>query len=148
MSVEISVVIFFVTRLPLHILSIYIDITSNTYLPENTFRNGSRLDAISDPAAAFSSPFIKSDRKMILVLYVNPILQIMSLSNSALNPICYCMMSHAVKHIFTVLRQKFRRRGQNKGGSMPLSQRAIPLNHSMKMPMNQRNSFALPDPIH
>lgn len=145
---SISVIVFFITRLPLNILSIYIDITSNTYLPENTFRNTSRLDGMEDAAAALSSHLDKSERKMLLVLYVNPILQLMSLSNSALNPLCYCMMSHAVKHIFTVLRQKFRRRNQNKAVSLPLSQRAIPLNHSMKMAPPQRNSFALPDNIH
>jgi hypothetical protein len=58
---------------------------------------------------------------MFLVLYVNPIFQLFSLSNSAINPLCYCFMSHAVKHIFTLFQQKLRR-GQKKASSLTLVQ--------------------------
>lgn len=58
---------------------------------------------------------------MFLVLYVNPIFQLFSLSNSAINPLCYCFMSHAIKHIFTVFQQKLRR-GHKKASSLTLVQ--------------------------
>lgn len=117
------VIVFFVTRLPLNILSIYIDITSNTYLPDNTFANQTNLDSSSfeDAAAAYSAFVKKTESKMFLVLYVTPIFQLFSLSNSAINPLCYCFMSHAVKHIMTLFQQKFRR-GHKKTSSLMLVQ--------------------------
>jgi hypothetical protein len=109
------------TRLPLNILSIYIDITSNTYLPENTYTNQTKSESIEDAAAVYSSHIRKTDKKMFLVHYVNPIFQLFSLSNSAINPLCYCFMSHAMKHIFTLFQQKLRR-GQKKASSLTLVQ--------------------------
>ena len=113
-------IVFFLTRLPLNILSIYIDITSNTYLPENTFPNQTKSDSYEEANAVYSS-YVKADRKMYLVHYVNPIFQLFSLSNSAINPLCYCFMSHAVKHIFTLFQQKLRR-GHKKTSSLTLVQ--------------------------
>jgi hypothetical protein len=92
-------------------------------------------------AAVFSSHVTNTDKKMILVLYVNPILQLFSLSNSAINPLCYCIMSHAAKHIFTLIRQKLRRRGQKKASS--LAQRPVAANQSMKMMIQHRNSLGI-----
>ena len=109
---------FFLTRLPLNILSIYIDITSNTYLPENTHANLSQYSTVDD-MTAYASYVKRMDKKMFLVLYVNPIFQLFSLSNSAINPLCYCVMSHAVKHIFTLFQKKIRR-GQKKASSLTL----------------------------
>jgi hypothetical protein len=105
----------------LNILSIYIDITSNTYLPENTFANRTKSELIEDAAAAYSSYAKNTDEKMFLVHYVNPIFQLFSLSNSAINPLCYCVMSHAVTHFFTIFQQKFRR-GNTKASSLILVQ--------------------------
>lgn len=105
----------------MNILSIYIDITSNTYLPENTYTNETKPDSFEDAAAVYSSYVKKTESKMFLVLYVNPIFQLFSLSNSAINPLCYCFMSHAVKHIFTVFQQKIRR-GRKKTSSLMLVQ--------------------------
>ncbi len=140
---RLKVIVFFLTRLPLNILSIYIDITSNTYLPENTFTNRTNLETIEDVAAEFSSHVTKTDKKMTLVLYVNPILQLISLSNSAINPLCYCIMSHAVKNLITVVRQKLRRRGQKKSSSLPLAQRPVAANQSIKMMIQHRNSLGM-----
>ncbi|UJR13978.1 hypothetical protein I4U23_000981 [Adineta vaga] len=111
------VIVFFITRLPIHILSIYIDATSNTYLLENTYTNST----ISNSDAIYSSYASNTDKKMFLVLYVNPIFQLFSLSNSAINPICYCVMSHAVKQIVTLFQQKIRR-NQKKASSLTLVQ--------------------------
>jgi hypothetical protein len=113
------VIVFFITRLPSNILSIYIDITSNTYLPENTYTNTTQSESIGDAVAVYSSYLTTTDKKMFLVLYVNPIFQLFSLSNSAINPICYCVMSHAVKQIITLFQQKIRR-GQKKASSSTL----------------------------
>ena len=120
---DLLVIVFFVTRLPLNILSIYIDITSNTYLPDNTFTNQTSFDSSSfgDAAAVYSAYVKKTESKMFLVLYVNPIFQLFSLSNSAINPLCYCFMSHAVKHIINLFQQKFRR-GRKKTSSLMLVQ--------------------------
>jgi hypothetical protein len=124
-------------------------VTSNTYLPDDNYRNTSQLDTIEDAAMMLSSHVTNTDRKMIPVLYVNPILQLMSLSNSAINPLCYCVMSHAVKHVLTVIRQKLRRRGQNnKTVSLPLSQRPMALNQSMKVVIQPRNSFVIDNNVH
>ena len=146
----VSVIVFFITRLPLNILSIYIDITSNTYLPDSTLRNTSKLEPADEAADLYSSHLMRSDKKMNLVLYVNPILQLMSLSNSAINPLCYCVMSHAVKHIFTVIRQRLRRRGQKKASASGVPQRPIALNQSMKIMAQQqaRNSFGMEEAAH
>ncbi len=106
----------------MNILSIYIDITSNTYLPDNTYTNRTEsFESIEDVAAVYSSFVKTTDRKMFLVLYVNPIFQLFSLSNSAINPLCYCFMSHAVQHIFTIFQQKLRR-GNKKASSLTLVQ--------------------------
>ena len=113
------VTVFFLTRLPFHILSIYIDATSHTYLPEDAYLNGTKSEFGDDVVAAYSSYVDKTDKQMFLVLYLNPIFQLLSLSNSAINPLCYCFMSHAVKHILTFFQQKIRR-GQKKGSSMTL----------------------------
>ena len=85
---------------------------------------------------------------MALVLYVNPILQLMSLSNSVINPLCYCMMSHAVKHIFTLIRQRFRRRGQKKASTIGLAHRGIRMNPLMKVAPPQRHSFPMEEILH
>ncbi len=90
-------------------------------MPENTYTNRTRPESIEDVVAVYSSYVTKTDKKMFLVLYVNPIFQLFSLSNSAINPLCYCFMSHAVKHILTVFRQKLRR-GQKKASSLTLVQ--------------------------
>jgi hypothetical protein len=130
------VVVFFLTRLPLHILTIYIDITSHSFIPPvNTYFN--RTDA----AAVLSSHVNNADKKMTLVWYVNPILQLCSLSNSAINPLCYCVMSHAVKNLITLVRQKLRRRGQKKSAALPLTQRPVAPKHSIKMIINHKNSL-------
>ncbi len=104
----------------MNILSIYIDITSNTYLPENTFINETKSEAIENIYSSYSKN-TDTDKKMFLVLYVNPIFQLFSLSNSAINPLCYCVMSHAVKHILTIFQQKIRR-GNKKASSLTLVQ--------------------------
>lgn len=80
---------------------------------------------------------------MTLVLYINPLLQLFSLSNSAINPLCYCVMSHAVKNIVTLIRQKLRRRGQKKATAIPLTQRPVALNQSLKMMAYRRNSHEI-----
>ncbi|CAF3723185.1 unnamed protein product [Rotaria sp. Silwood1] len=115
------VIVFFITRLPLNILTIYIDITSNTYIPENTYKNTTKLGSNEDQIAFYSSYVSNTDKKMFLVLYVNPIFQLFSLSNSAINPLCYCVMSHAVKHIFILFQEKIRR-GHKKASSLTLVQ--------------------------
>ncbi|CAF1233155.1 unnamed protein product [Adineta steineri] len=115
------VIVFFITRLPIHILSIYIDITSNTYLPENTYKNTTKSEFLDDSIDIYSSYVTNTDNKMFLVLYVNPIFQLFSLSNSAINPLCYCFMSHAVKQIVTLFQQKLRR-NQKKASSLTLVQ--------------------------
>jgi hypothetical protein len=74
-----------------------------------------------DVAAVYSLFHKTTDRKMFLVLYVNPIFQLFSLSNSAINPLCYCFMSHAVQQIFTLFQQKLRR-GHKKASSLTLVQ--------------------------
>jgi hypothetical protein len=137
------VIVFFLTRLPLNILSIYIDITSNTYLPENTFTNRTKPETIEDAAAVYSSHVTNSDKKMTLVLYVNPILQLFSLSNSAINPLCYCVMSHAVKNLITLVRKRLHRRGQKTASPLPLNQRPIAPNQSIKMMLQHRNSLGI-----
>ncbi|CAF1289008.1 unnamed protein product [Rotaria sordida] len=116
------VIVFFITRLPLNILSIYIDVTSNTYLPDNTYTNITKFGFNEDQVAVYSSYVTNTDKKMFLVLYVNPIFQLFSLSNSAINPLCYCVMSHAVKHIFIRFREKIRRGGNKKASSLTLVQ--------------------------
>ena len=84
---------------------------------------------------------------MTLVLYVNPILQLLSLSNSAINPLCYCLMSHGVKNLLTLLRRKLRRRGQKKSSPLPLiNQRPVAPHQSIKMMLQNRNSVVL-DPL-
>ncbi|CAF0767974.1 unnamed protein product [Rotaria sordida] len=135
------VIVFFITRLPLNILSIYIDITSHTYLPENTFTNRTKSEIIDETNVVFSSDVTNADRKMTLVLYVSPILQLISLSNSVINPLCYCVMSHAVKNIIILIRQKLRRRGQNKASALPLTQRPVARNQSVQRMIQHRNSF-------
>ncbi|UJR33212.1 hypothetical protein I4U23_020667 [Adineta vaga] len=127
------VIVFFITRLPSNIVSIYIDITSNTYIPDNSFTNGTKSGTVDNSLIDFLSHVANTDKKMTLVLYVNPILQLFSLSNSAINPLCYCVMSHAVKNLITLIRQKLRRRGQKKASAIPLTQRPIALNQSLKM---------------
>ena len=142
-----SVFVFFLTRLPLNILSIYIDITSNTYLPDNAFSNRTKSENIEEVVAVFSSHVINTDKKMTLVLYVNPILQLLSLSNSAINPLCYCLMSHGVKNLLTLVRRKLRRRGQKKSSPLPLiNQRPVAPHQSIKMILQNRNSVVL-DPL-
>ncbi|CAF0902638.1 unnamed protein product [Adineta ricciae] len=111
------VIVFFITRLPIHILSIYIDATSNTYLLENTYINSTAVD----PESLYSAYTTNTNNKMFLVLYVNPVFQLLSLANSAINPICYCIMSHAVKQIVTLFQQKIRR-SQKKASSLTLVQ--------------------------
>ncbi|CAF3324952.1 unnamed protein product [Rotaria socialis] len=135
------VIVFFVSRLPSNILSIYIDITSNTYLPDNIYTNRTKIETIDDETIDLANDVANSDRKMTLVLYVNPILQLISLSNSVINPLCYCVMSHAVKNIITLIRQKLRRRGQNKSSLLPLTQRPAANNQSMQRMIQHRNSF-------
>ena len=142
------VIVFFITRLPLNILSIYIDITSHTYLPDSTFTNQTKPVTMEDAAAVFSSHVTNTDKKMTLVLYVNPILQLCSLSNSAINPLCYCVMSHAVRNIITLIRQKLRRRGQKKASSLPLTQRPVAANPSIKMMIQHRSSLGNNGLIH
>ena len=83
---------------------------------------------------------------MTLVLYVNPILQLLSLSNSAINPLCYCLMSHGVKNLITLLQRKLRRRGQKKSSPLPLNQRAVAPHQSIKMMLHNRNSILM-DPL-
>jgi preprotein translocase subunit SecF len=139
------VIVFFITRLPLNIVSIYIDLTSHTYIPQSTFSNGTKSETTEDEAAAQTT---NADKKMTLVLYVNPILQLFSLSNSAINPLCYCLMSHAVKNIITLIRQKLRRRGQKKATSIPLTQRPIPPIQSIKMMVHNRNSHGIDGLVH
>jgi hypothetical protein len=99
-------------------------------------------------AAALPSQNVNTDKKMTLVLYVNPILQLCSLSNSAINPLCYCVMSHAVKNLITLVRQKLRRRGQKKSAALPLTQRPVAPNHSIKMMIQHRNSLGNDGLIH
>ncbi|CAF2851474.1 unnamed protein product [Rotaria sp. Silwood2] len=135
------VIVFFITRLPFNILSIYIDITSNTYLPDNTYTNRSKSDTMDNTNVVFSSDVTNTDKKMTLVLYVNPILQLISLSNSVINPLCYCIMSHAVKNIITLIRQKLRRRGQKKASLLPLTQRPVARNQSIQRMIQHRGSF-------
>ncbi|CAF0743370.1 unnamed protein product [Rotaria sp. Silwood1] len=135
------VIVFFITRLPSHILSIYIDITSHTYLPDNTYTNRTKSETMDDTSVVFSSDVTNTDKKMTLVLYINPILQLLSLSNSVINPLCYCVMSHAVKNIITLIRQKLRRRGQKKASSLPLVQRPVIRNQSTQRMIQHRNSF-------
>ncbi|CAF1364010.1 unnamed protein product, partial [Adineta steineri] len=142
------VIVFFITRLPSNILSIYIDITSNSYIPHNTFPNGTKSEIIEDVYKDFLSHVANTDKKMTLVHYVNPILQLFSLSNSAINPLCYCVMSHAVKNVITLIRQKLRRRGEKKASSIPLTQRPGVLNQSLKMMVRRRNSHEIDGLIH
>ena len=111
------VIVFFITRLPIHILSIYIDATSNTYLLGNTYINSTAVD----PESLYAAYTTNTNNKMFLVLYVNPVFQLLSLANSAINPICYCIMSHAVKQIVTLFQQKIRR-SQKKASSLTLVQ--------------------------
>lgn len=102
---------------------------------------------MEDVAAALSSDVTNADKKMTLVLYVNPILQLFSLSNSAINPLCYCVMSHAVKNLITLVRQRLRRRGHKKASpSLPLNQRPVAPNQSIKMMIQNRNSLGM-DPV-
>ncbi len=103
---------------------------------------------MEDAAAAISSHVTNADKKMTLVLYVNPILQLLSLSNSAINPLCYCVMSHAVKNLITLIRQKIRRRGQKKAASVPAGQRVVAPNQSIKMIIKHRNSFGIDGLVH
>ena len=117
----ILVIIFFVTRLPFNILSIYIDITSHTYIPETLFTNKSNLEISEDKIDALSSKVRNTDKKMKLVLYVEPVFRFISLSNSALNPLCYCLMSHAVKNIMIFIRRKFRKSERRQALSLPLT---------------------------
>ncbi len=113
---------FFVTRLPLNILTIYIDITSNTYIPNNTYVNTTVSGSTGDNRTSeYASDVKNMEKKMFLVLYLNPIFQLFSLSNSAINPLCYCVMSHAVKHVFMIFQQKLRR-GNKKASSLTLVQ--------------------------
>ncbi|CAF0944368.1 unnamed protein product [Adineta ricciae] len=137
------VIVFFVTRLPSNIVTIYIDITSNTYIPDNSFTNRTRSEGSDGTLTDFLSHVATTDKKMALVLYVSPILQLFSLSNSAINPLCYCVMSHAVKNLITLIRQKLRRRGQKKASSIPLMQRPIALNQSLKMTAYNRNTHGM-----
>jgi hypothetical protein len=143
-----KVIVFFLTRLPFNIVSIYIDITSNTYLPDNAFTNRTKPVTMEDAAAAISSHVTNSDKKMTLVLYVSPILQLLSLSNSAINPLCYCVMSHAVKNLITLIRQKLRRRGQKKASSVPATKRVVAPNQSIKMIIQNRNSLGIDGLVH
>lgn len=115
------VIVFFVTRLPLNILTIYIDITSDTYIPQNAYLNRTKSDYDEDQTIDYESFMKNTDKNMFLVLYVNPIFQLFSLSNSAINPLCYCVMSHAIKHFFTVMQEKFRR-SRTKASSMAFAQ--------------------------
>jgi len=85
---------------------------------------------------------------MTLVLYVNPILQLFSLSNSAINPLCYCIMSHAVKNVITLIRQRLRRRGQKKASSIPVTKRVVAPNQSIKMMIQHRNSLGTDGLVH
>lgn len=140
--------VFFITRLPSNILSIYIDITSNTYLPDNAYTNTTKIEVLDDGDIVFSSDGTTIDKKMTLVLYVNPILQLISLSNSAFNPLCYCIMSHTVKNIITLIRQKLRRRGQKKASSLPLTQRPAVRNQSTQRIIHHRNSFGADAIVH
>jgi hypothetical protein len=98
---------------------------------------------MEDAAAAVSSHITNTDKKMTLVLYVNPILQLFSLSNSAINPLCYCVMSHGVKNLITFIRQKLRRRGRDKATAVPLIQRPVAPNQSIKMVLQHRNSLGI-----
>ncbi len=127
----------------MNIVTIYIDITSNTYLPQNTFTNRTKSEMMEEAAAVYSSHVTNSDKKMTLVLYVNPILQLFSLSNSAINPLCYCVMSHAVRNLITLVRKKLRRRGQKTASPLPLNQRPIGPNQSIKMMLQNRNSLGI-----
>ncbi|CAM2700273.1 unnamed protein product [Rotaria socialis] len=115
------VIVFFITRLPLNILSIYIDITSDTYIPEDAYKNRTKLEYDPDQGAAQSLYVKNTDKNMFLVLYVNPIFQLFSLSNSTINPLCYCVMSRAFKHIFMIFQQKIRR-SRKKASSLTLVQ--------------------------
>lgn len=93
--------------------------TTDNQLLETSFDNRTKANWNEDAAAAFYSYVDKNDRRMFLVLYVNPMFQLLSLSNSAINPLCYCFMSHAVKHILTVFQQRIRR-GHQKCSSLTL----------------------------
>lgn len=89
------------------------------------------------------------ESEMTLVLYVHPILQLMSLSNSVINPLCYCIMSEQVKCIFKLIRQRFRRRGQGKPLSEGLLRRPFPtLARPMKVIQPNRNSFSMENIAH
>ncbi|CAF1204817.1 unnamed protein product [Didymodactylos carnosus] len=102
------VIVFFVTRLPSNIIGIYIDITSGTFLPDDYNSNQTTsLDHL--------------DKKMLLILYVNPLLQLFSLANSAINPICYCIMSRAIGNIIALIRERCHRR--KKASSLTLIHR-------------------------
>jgi len=103
---------------------------------------------MEDAAAVFSSHVSNTDKKMTLVLYVNPILQLFSLANSAINPLCYCLMSYAVKNLMTLVRQKLRRRGQKKSSPLPLAERIVAPNQSIKMMIHHRNSFRIDGLVH
>ncbi|CAF0879706.1 unnamed protein product [Didymodactylos carnosus] len=92
------VIVFFITHLPSNIISIYIDITSNTFLPDNYNSNQTT-----------SSTFVYIDNKMIIILYINPVLQLISLANSAINPICYCIMSRALTNVIALIRERCHR---------------------------------------
>lgn len=114
-------------------------------MPESTFTNNQTKVGLAEYGAVDYSLYVAStEKKMTLVLYVNPILQLISLSNSVINPLCYCVMSHAVKNIITLFRQKMRRRDQKKKASpLPLVQRPMPRNPSVPQAMQQhRESFA------
>ncbi|CAF1424833.1 unnamed protein product [Rotaria magnacalcarata] len=115
------VIVFFITRLPLNILSIYIDITSDTYIPEDAYKNRTKLEYDADQGATQSLSVKNTDKNMFLVLYVNPIFQVFSLSNSTINPLCYCVMNRAAKHIFMMFQQKIRR-SRKRASSLTLVQ--------------------------
>ena len=114
-------IVFFITRLPLNILSIYIDITSDTYIPGDAYTNRTKLEYDANQEAAQSLYIKNTDKNMFCVLYINPIFQLFSLSNSAINPLCYCVMSHAIKHIFMIFQEKIRR-SRKKASSLTLVQ--------------------------
>jgi hypothetical protein len=57
-------------------------------------------------------------------------------------------MSHAVKNIITLIRQKLRRRGQKQATSIPLTQRPIPPIQSIKMMVHNRNSHGIDGLVH
>ena len=105
------------------------------------YTNRTKIETTDDGTIDFANVVANSDRKMTLVLYINPILQLISLSNSVINPLCYCVMSHAVKNIITLIRQKLRRRGQKKSSPLPLTQRPAGNNQSTQRMIQHRNSF-------